>query len=844
MHRGRRKRIRGKWKHRAQLLIIGALVAGIFSTSAFLLWAASIEIPDFSLFEARKISQSTKIFDRTGKVLLYDVHKDIRRTVVPFDQISSHIKNASVAIEDEHFYQHAGIEPKAIIRAVLVNLGLREGYTGQGGSTITQQVIKNALLSREKTVTRKIKEWILAMKLERIIGKEEILALYLNESPYGGNIYGIEEASMIFFGHRANDLSLLEAAYLAALPQSPTRYSPYGNHLDELEERKNLVLKKMLELGSISSEEYDLALSEKVKFLPPQEYGIRAPHFVMFVREFLVEQYGEAMIEEGGLKVITTLDMDLQEKAEETVKEYAEQNEKQFNATNAALVALDPKTGDILAMVGSRNYFDIAHEGNFNVALAKRQPGSAFKPFVYASAFEAGYTPDTVVFDVSTQFSTYCDSLGKPLFGADPSFCYMPENYDGAHRGPITLRNALAQSINIPSVKLLYLVGLDHAIEFAERVGITTLQNKERYGLTLVLGGGEVSLLEMTSAYGVFANDGRREPYHGILAVENAAGSVIFESAKKEMVTIDPEVARKISDVLSDNEARAPAFGEQSYLRFDNHQVAVKTGTTNDYRDAWIIGYTPSLAVGAWAGNNNNTPMEKKVAGFIVAPLWNAYMTKILPSFPDERFPAAQPTPKNIKPSLRGIWYGGDVYTVDKVSGKRATEFTPSELVEERVVPNPHEILYWVNKAEPGGPPPLNPYDDPQFLLWETPAQEWIQKNGLPAKAWGRIPDTIDDVHRPELAPKIAIIEPNATTTYLRTQKLVVDAQVQSSFSVERVDFFVNGVFLGSTRSMPHSFAFVPNDVQNIQRDNELRLAAYDIVGNRTEQTMFFTVEL
>ena len=837
---GRRKAVWGKLKHGVQWMIICTLLAAIFSVSAFLLWATTIKIPDFSLFESRKVSQSTKLYDRTGKILLYDVHKDIRRTIVSFDKISPYMRNASVAIEDEHFYEHSGIEPKAILRAVLVNLGLRAGYAGQGGSTITQQVIKNALLSREKTVTRKIKEWILATKLERALNKEEILTLYLNESPYGGNIYGVEEASMSFFGHPASELTLAESAYLAALPQSPTRFSPYGSHTDELEKRKTLILQKMLELGSITGDEYTKALAEKVTFIPSMERGIRAPHFVMFIREQLAERYGEQELEEGGLRVTTTLDMDLQQKAEETVKEYAAQNEKQYNATNAALVALDPKTGQILAMVGSRDYFDVEHEGNFNVVLAKRQPGSAFKPFVYAAAFEAGYTPDTVVFDVPTQFSSYCDSVGKPLSGVDPSLCYMPENYDGTYHGPISLRNALAQSINIPAVKLLYLTGISRAIEFAERLGVTTLKNKDRYGLTLVLGGGEVSLLEMTSAYGVFANDGVREPYTGILGIEDASGNTLFTSEKKVLPAIDPEIARKISDVLSDNEARTPAFGAQSYLNFKDRQVAGKTGTTNDYRDAWILGYTPSLVVGAWAGNNDNTPMEKKVAGFIIAPLWNAFFTKVFPSLPDERFSSPQPIPRTLKPALRGLWYGGDVYAVDKISGKLATEYTPPEFIDERVVPNPHEILYWVNKSEPSGPPPQNPYDDPQFLLWETPAQEWIQKNGLPPKAWGTIPAEVDDVHRPEFAPTIVIVEPNATSTYGGAQKLVVDVQVQSHFAVERVDFFVNGVFLGSTRSMPYVFAFVPNSIENIQGSNELRIAVYDTVGNRNENTVLF----
>src|SRR3989344_3657128 len=834
------KKHRRKFTHWAQLAIVSMLIAGIFAVSAFLVWAATIKIPDFSLFETRKISQSTKIYDRTGVILLYDVHRDVRRTVVPFDEISPYIKNATIAIEDEEFYQHKGIKPDAILRAMWVNLW--SGGFSQGGSTITQQVIKNALLSQEKTITRKVKEWVLAIKLERTMEKDYILGLYLNEVPYGGSIYGIEEASMSFFGHHASELSLAEAAYLASLPQSPTRLSPYGNNIELLENRKNLVLKRMREFNAITDEEYENAITEKVKFVPPSEKGIRAPHFVMFIKEQLASTYGEDVVNEGGLRVTTTLDMTMQDKAEKIVEKYAAQNEKTFNAKNASLVATDPKTGQILVMVGSRDYFDIANEGNFNIALAKRQPGSAFKPFVYGAAFEKGYTPDAVVFDVPTQFSTRCDTFGNPLYGLDKSVCYMPVNYDGQYHGPISLRNALAQSINIPAVKMLYLVGLDHAIEFAERVGITTLQSKERYGLTLVLGGGEVALIDMTSAYGVFANDGVREPYNGILRIYDASGSVVFEHEKKEIRAVNPEIARKISDILSDNDARAPAFGAHSYLHFSDHQVAVKTGTTNDYRDAWIVGYTPSLVVGAWAGNNNNSLMEKRVAGFIVAPLWNAFLTKILPAFPQERFPASQPTPKNIKPALRGIWYGGDVYVVDKISGKRATEFTPSELIEERVVPNPHEILYWVNKNDPAGPPPLNPYNDAQFLLWESTAQEWIGRNGIPGKAWGMIPDDIDDIPRPELAPSITIVTPNATTTYDRAQKLIIDTQIQSYFAVEYIDFFVNGIFLGSARSMPYSFAFVPNEVTNLQHTNDLRITAYDVVGNRTEKTTLFDV--
>ncbi len=841
-----KRTVRGKKRIRRsiQLIIITGLISGIFLVSGFLIWATTIKIPDFSLFENRKVSQSTKIYDRTGTILLYDVHKDVRRTIVPFESISPFSKNATVAIEDEQFYQHGGVQLKAILRAILVNLHLKNGYLGQGGSTITQQVIKNALLSNEKTVTRKLKEWILAVKLERMMNKEQILTLYLNEAPYGGNIYGIEEASMAFFGKHARDINLAEAAYLAALPQAPTLYSPYGNHTDKLEARKNLVLKKMRDLGMITEESYQQALQTEVKFIPPQIGGIRAPHFVMFIKEQLAEQYGETTLNEGGLKVITTINMDMQEKAEQIVKQYAATNEKTFNASNTALVAIDPKTGQILTMVGSRDYFDEKHDGNFNIALAKRQPGSAFKPFVYGAGFEKGYTPDTTLFDVPTQFSTRCDAEGNPLPGSTAAMCYMPENYDHQYRGPMSVRDALAQSVNVPAVKMLYLVGVESAIDFAERLGITTLADKARYGLTLVLGGGEVSLLDMTSAYSVFANDGKRNPYTGILQIEDAQGQTLYEYTQNENQVINPEIARKISDVLSDNVARAPAFGADSYLHFANHEVAVKTGTTNNYRDAWIIGYTPSLAVGAWAGNNDNTPMEKKVAGFIVAPLWNAFFTEAFTMIPEEHLFEPQPIPQTIKPALRGIWYGGETYAVDKISGKRATEFTPSNLIEERVIPNPHDILYWVNKDDPTGPAPANPYTDPQFLLWEIPAQRWIGSHGLPPQALTAIPEGFDDLHNPGSLPQLTIANPVATTTYSRSEKLLIQTLVTASFPIDRVDFFIDDTFLGSTRTMPYDFSFIPEEeVSGLASTSVIRVVVYDTVGNKNEKTVPLNVQ-
>jgi 1A family penicillin-binding protein len=802
--------------------------------SGFIIWAATIELPDFSLFETRKVSESTKIYDRTGKILLYDVHKDIRRTVVGFDNISPYVKNATVAIEDDQFYQHHGIEPKAILRAILVNLRLHEGYLGQGGSTITQQVIKMALLSNERTVSRKLKEWILALRLERIMNKEAILGLYLNEAPYGGNIYGVEEASRSFFGKSAKDIDLAESAYLAALPQAPTLYSPYGSHADQLEARKNQVLRKMLSLGSVTQAEYDQAIKERVVFLPLAERGIRAPHFVMFIKEQLAEKYGEDMLNEGGLSVITTIDLDLQTKGEEIVKQYAEKNEKDYNAHNAALVAIDPKSGEILTMVGSRDYFEKGSDGNYNIAIAKRQPGSSFKPFVYAAGFEQGYTPDTSLFDLPTEFSTHCNALGAPSDGSDPSVCYMPENYDHQYRGPITIREALAQSVNVPAVKMLYLVGVDNALAFARRMGITTLLNKERYGLTLVLGGGEVSLLEMTSAYGVFANDGKRVPYQAILKVVDRSGTVLEEYKPQEEAVMDPEIARNITDILVDNAARTPAFGAQSYLYFPERQVAVKTGTTNDYRDAWIIGYTPSLVVGAWAGNNDNTPMEKKVAGFIIAPMWNAFFKSAFSSIPEEVFPKPLPISLSVKPALRGVWYGNSTYIIDKYSQKLATDQTPPEAQEERVIADPHEILHWVDKSNPTGPAPTDPTTDPQYWLWEIPARSWINLHGVPQKALAIKPSAVDDIHTSATRPQIELISPTSTDCVLGEQLNTV-VNVKSSFGMRVVDLFLNDIFINSIANPPYVFSFIPNQNSGVEGRNDIRIVAHDVVDNSSE---------
>ncbi|MEK7506887.1 MAG: PBP1A family penicillin-binding protein [Patescibacteria group bacterium] len=654
------------------------------------------QVPDPGAIGTRQISESTKIYDRTGAALLYDIHGEEKRTIIPWEQIPEAVKKATLASEDSGFYEHRGVDFGGILRAVYRDITSLSA--SQGGSTITQQLVKLSLLGKEKTLARKIKEAALSLQVEKRFSKDQIFWMYLNQIPYGSNAYGIEAASQTFFGKPAGRLSVAEAALLAALPKAPSYYSPYGSRQQELLGRRDYVLGRMNALGYIDEDTYRAALAERPEFQPPSE-GIRAPHFVIMVREYLIAKYGEETVESGGLNVITTLDAKLQETAEELVAKYGKINAEKYQAGNAALTALDPRSGQVLALVGSRDYFDVASEGNFNVALASRQPGSAFKPFAYARLLEKGFPDTAVLFDLKTEFNPGCDPSGdqvKDSFGLD---CYHPQNYDGTFRGPVTARQALAQSLNLPSVKVLYLAGLDDTIDLAHKLGITTLNDRQRYGLSLVLGGGEVRLVDMVSAYGVFANDGVRVAPGFILKVTGADGTVLEEYKKDDTRVLDPQIARMVSDILSDNRARSPVFGFNSSLYFPGRPVAAKTGTTQENRDGWLIGYTPALVVGVWTGNNNNDSMTKQGAGISAAgPLWHEFMARALADASVEEF--IKPNPLAIdKPMLNGDYNGPDGI---------------------------HTILYYINKNEPAGDGPSDPTGDPQFKNWEAAVQRWL----------------------------------------------------------------------------------------------------------------------
>jgi len=851
-HNFRRKFHKKWWYRHFEGIILSLLSLCFIFAGFFAVWVANLKIPDLSAFSNIQVSQSTKIYDRTGTVLLYSINPNTRRTVVPFNQISPNIKDATISIEDSDFYTNIGIKPLSILRSGIVDLF--SGSYDQGGSTITQQVIKNSLLTSNKTISRKIEEWVLAVKLTRQMSKDDILDTYLNEISYGGTISGVEEASQAFFGIDASNVDLAQAAYIAALPQAPSYYSPYGPNKAALDSRQKLVLQRMLVNKFITQQQYNQAIAEQVTFLPKDAGGILAPHFAFYIENELEQQYGTDAVLNGGLKVITTLDYSLQQKMESTISTFGPQIEQQFEASNTAAVAINPQNGDILGMVGSRDYYDQNIQGNFNDATAERQPGSTFKPFVYNTLFEKGFTPDTVLFDVPTEFSTSCTVEGLPI---DPmaatSTCYHPQDYDNQWLGPIEIRTALAQSRNVPAVEALYMAGIPQSIQTAEAMGITSLTNANRYGLTLVLGGGEVSLLEMTSAYGVFANDGVRNPYRSILEVQDSNGNILQQAASTTIgvQVIPAQNARQINNILSDQTPGVMMSSIKALVQPMGRPVAIKTGTTNDDRDVWSIGYTPNLVIGVWGGKNDDTPMNTSgTAGLIITPTWAALMTKALQNLPVENFKAPNPTPATDKLVLRGIWQGGISYKIDTVSGKVATQYTPTATTKEIVFDDVHSILYWLDPNNPLGPAPINASSSSQYQYWEYAVQQWMTKTYIPAHpdfkevppANQIIPTTTDDVHVPANFPNIIITTPLNGTIIDPNQRLTINFTESGKYPLQNADLYINGNYITSNTTNSETFSFIPNDVGIFPGINTIEINAYDSVLNEGEATSTFLI--
>jgi 1A family penicillin-binding protein len=576
---------------------------------------------------------STVVLDRNGETI-YDIFQGQNRIPALLTDIPKSLKDATVAVEDKGFYQHKGLSTSGILRAIFQIFVF---HNVQGGSTLTQQLVKNVLLTNEQTLPRKMKEAILAIQIERKYSKDEILQMYLNEAPYGGTAVGVEAAAKYYFDKDVKELNVAECAILAGLPQSPTMYSPFGNDPKAYIARTQHVLRRMREDGYITpQQETDLNKQITTVQFAKGDSSLKAPHFVSYIKDQLIEKFGQQIVDAGGLKVTTTLDLKLQEKAQTIVKEEVDKVKK-LSVSNGAAVVLDPKTGEILAMVGSKDYMATESGGfKFNVAVqALRQPGSSIKPFSYATALKKGYTASTVLLDVDTKYPS-----GDP---AKPE--YNPKNYDGKFRGPMQLRFALGNSINTIAVKVSALVGVKEVLKTSYDMGITTLEPTDelmkRVGLSMTLGGGEVKLLDITSAYGVFATGGLREELVSILKVEDAKGKILFQhQSVQARRVITPDVTFIISNILSDNDARKDTFGEKSYLVIPGKTVAVKTGTTDDKRDNWTIGYTPSVVVGVWVGNNDNSPMNPALASGITgaAPIWNRIITEALVGKKDEPF--------------------------------------------------------------------------------------------------------------------------------------------------------------------------------------------------------------
>ncbi|MFA6547992.1 MAG: penicillin-binding protein [Candidatus Magasanikbacteria bacterium] len=803
-------------------IIAGAVILAGFVLSTILVVWISKDLPDPNRLSDRQISQSTKIYDRTGEHLLYEVYQNQKRTLVGLDQMLPLLPKAIISIEDKKFYEHSGVAVLSIMRAGFNNLIGRKAGSG-GASTITQQLIKNTVVGDERSIFRKIKEAILALRLEKKYSKDEIIKMYLNEVPFGSTNYGVEAASQSYFHKSAKDISLSESATLAALIQAPSRYL---NDINTLRNRRDTVLRLMSEQGYITLEEKTQSQNEALRIYKGNSI-MDAPHFVLYVKQLLADQFGEKLVDDGGLKVITTIDYDKQKAAEKIVKENGDKFAKQSNANNAALVAIDPKTGQILAMVGSRDFENEEIDGQFNVAtLGKRQPGSSFKPFVYTAAFEKGFTPDTVVYDTITNFDQRTNGN------------YTPKNYDGKEHGLVTLRKSLQGSLNIPAVKALYLVGTKETIEFAKRFGYTTFTGDP--GLTLVLGGAEVNLLEHTNAYATLADNGSYHTPVSILKVTDPKESVILQW--KETVGIEavkPEIAATITGVLTDDIARAYMFGRNGSLTLPDRAVAAKTGTTNDYKDAWTMGYTPSIATGVWVGNTKPSPMKgggNTLAGLI----WNQFMREATKNTPPETFPTP-PENDATKPVLRGS-DGGIKLKINSVNGRIATSSTPPAVVVEKTYLPPHDILYYVDKNDPRGPMPVDPAVDPQYENWENSLREWAQRESNNGReiSFEEPPTEYDDSnYNPELIPHVQIISPMHNET-INGRQINIEVKATAPRGIKQVFYFIDNEQVGSSEVFPFGFSYTFSKLYSIQ--HVLKVSAIDDQGNAGQTQIVFSV--
>jgi len=832
---------RRKMLFKLALYVAGAFILIVVGTFAYF----AKDLPSAGGVSNRVVTESTKIYDRTGDHLLYDIHGEEKRTLIPFSGMPESIRYATITLEDQNFYTNHGVEITSIVRAGLADL-LHRSAT-QGASTITQQLVKQTMLTPEKTFSRKIKEAILSIEMAQKFSKDEILGMYLNQIPYGSNAYGVEAAAQTFFGKHASELTLDESALLAALPQAPSYYSPYGNHTDALRGRQVYTLSQMAKLGYITQEEADAAKQiDVLAKIKPSSENIAAPHFVMYVKEYLEKTYGEQMLEQGGLKVYTTLDWDKQQLAEQAVRDGAAADLK-YGANNASLVAMDPKTGQIIAMVGSKDYFGTPSpagcipgktckfEGNFNVATALRQPGSSFKPYVYLTAFKKGYTPETQLWDVDTNFST------------DDGKTYDPKNYDGKNHGLLHMKDALAMSLNVPAVETEYLAGVQNSITTAKSLGITTLSKPADYGLSLVLGGGEVTLLDHVSAYGSLATGGIHHGKTAILKILDSSGKTLeeYKDNPGDRV-IDEKYVGMLDYIMSTNSLRAPVFGTNNPLSFSDRPVAAKTGTTNNWRDGWTIGFTPSVVAGVWAGNNDNSTMAQGADGiFTAAPIWRKFMDSILKNYTVEQFPKYEKEDAG-KPILNGELDPSnkiDVCEISKGNYCLATDACPDNTRDKKEFAEAHSILYYVNKDDPRGDYPKNPSDDPQFKNWEKAVQKYVSDN---KDYKGKDSAPTEDCKASDfdnIEPSVSIDSPSDGDTITSPSFGIKVSADSSAFNIKKITLYVGGSQVSSKSDSSLSYTYsVP--AAKYSSDLEIKAVAEDEQGNSKSASITVTTNI
>lgn len=804
--------------HRRRIIRWGLFaVIGCFLFATVTVIVVARDLPRPGVLTERAMKESTKIYDRTGTTILYEIG-EIHRTRVKLADISPHMKNATIATEDREFYRHSGVSFRGILRAMF---RARPGQRLQGGSTITQQLARNTLLTSERTVTRKIREQLLAILIEQRYTKDEILEMYLNEIPYGATAYGVEAAARAYFNTSAKDLSSAQAALLAALPKGPTYYSPYGSHKDELFARQQSILGAMADLQYLALEEAETAKKVAFQFTTRRE-PIIAPHFVFYIRELLEQEYGETLVDQGGLKVTTTLDLNMQRAAEDAITQQAPKN-LAFGSRNAALVSMNPKNGDILAMVGSVDYFDTSNDGNVNVAIRQRSPGSSFKPIVYAEAFRKGFTPNTVLADVPIDFAV------------PGSKSYTPKNFDLKFRGPVTIRQALAMSLNVPAVQALYLANVHETVALAQRMGYTTLTDPDRYGLSLVLGGGDVRLLDQVSGYSVFATEGTKFPQRAVMKVEAADGKTLFDASTEEPKgeqVLEADIARLVTNILTDNAARAPVFGARSALQLGERPVAAKTGTAQEFRDGWTIGYTPSIVAGVWVGNNDNTPMKREPGVYTAAPIWNAFMRKVLQGTSIEQF-TPPPTIETGKPVLEGklpemaVRYESETGTA--IPASCGIEIgVPRRFIEF------HSILHYVNREDPRS----GSYSgkDAQYAQWEKGIATWRDKDNAETLDDDKhyveqLPDEHCDPAAFEGRPKITFRSPTDATAKSSSIKISVD--VEAPAAITKVTFYAGDAKLAERTETPWEATYEFG--KDLRGDIVLRVRAETEAGKSAE---------